>query len=311
MFNFKGISVLIAGMLVLSLAPMAAQSEASESPAALALASSAPLASVLSRSDPGSPMRNTQCWTHASLTICFSTPDTYYQCEDTQTSDMLWTTGVPSNWTLDGWVRVEYVLDGGNRQLVEEYIVHQMDDLNLTVYYPPVSQWPPQSNGTREVHVDISIEVYDDENNLVEWVGNVPGTLGPGQDWDVFCIGWPTATPTDTPTSTPTNTPTATSTNTPTNTPTSTPTRTPTNTATHTPTNTPTSTPTSAPTNTPTPSPTATRPATSVELLTFEGDSTGGPSWSEGFAPLLLLVPAAMSPFFGWLMLRGRARGRR
>ncbi|MBK8799795.1 MAG: hypothetical protein IPM07_27375 [Anaerolineales bacterium] len=74
-----------------------------------------------------------------------------------------------------------------------EISVNQTGDLNLLVPYPPVSEW--QDNGSnREVHVDLSIGVFDENGVQVAWVGgdqvNAPGILGPGgQDWDVFCNG--------------------------------------------------------------------------------------------------------------------------
>jgi hypothetical protein len=161
-----------------------------------------------------------QCWNIGGNEICFTTPDTREQCIDAPTSDTLFTTGVPDNWRLLGQVIVAFVPDG-NHQVHHQYNVDQYGDLNLLVEYPPVSQWPPHSNGTRELHVDIQIEVLDDQNVLVH-------TLGPGQDWDLFCLGQPDPTPTQPPPPPPTAThtpvpPTSTPTNTPvppTNTPT-------------------------------------------------------------------------------------------
>jgi len=129
----------------------------------------------------------------APTEIVLHTPDTYQACPTEPTSDTIYTTGVPADWRLVGFVRVDFVLDDGQRQLFHEYEIDQLGDLNLVVEYPPVSQWPPQSNGTREIHVDVSIEVYDNEGLLVQ-------TLGPGQDWDIFCPGEPPPPPTATPT---------------------------------------------------------------------------------------------------------------
>ncbi len=61
-------------------------------------------------------------------------------------------------------------------------------DLILTVSYPPIDEWPVQSGGTAEIHVDLAIEVYDTENQKV-------GTFGPGLDWDVFCLTPPPPPP--------------------------------------------------------------------------------------------------------------------
>ncbi len=75
------------------------------------------------------------------------------------------------------------------------YEINQRGNLDLTVYYPPAAAWPDfdPSPGfdAREIHVDLSIVVRDENNAVVEWIGDdpqVPGTLGPGgQDWDVNC----------------------------------------------------------------------------------------------------------------------------
>ncbi len=113
---------------------------------------------------------------------------------------MIWTEGIPDDWKLKGWVLVQFILSDGSRKDVPGgyYPVDQTGDLNLTIYYPPVGEWPitvPEWN-LRELHVDLSIGVYDQDWKLVPWVGgdqiNAPGFLGPGlQDWDVFCFGPP------------------------------------------------------------------------------------------------------------------------
>jgi uncharacterized repeat protein (TIGR01451 family) len=166
-------------------------------------------------------VRDTRTWKRGSLAITFSTPEHYSGCgsativntaavaddgthgadptpdnntaRDTDrvvASDVIWTTGVPATWRLVGWVRVEYLTDSG-RRLIREYRIRQTGDLTLTVAYPPVSQWPVMSNGVAEIHVDLAIEVYDSGGRSVRWVGGdrlrAPGTLGPGQDWDVWC----------------------------------------------------------------------------------------------------------------------------
>ena len=119
--------------------------------------------------------------TIAGITI--TTPDTYASCVDRVTSDIIHITGV-GNRLLKGQVIVQYVI-GTTRQVVPGgfYPVNQTGDLHLTVYYPPVSQWPfanPPANTVKEIHVDIQIEVYDN--------GHLVATLGPGSDWDVFCL---------------------------------------------------------------------------------------------------------------------------
>jgi hypothetical protein len=118
--------------------------------------------------------------------ITLTTPDTYSSCVDATTSDTITMTGVGSLW-LKGQVIVDYVVDGG-RQTVQTYPINQQGDLTLTVEYPPVSQWPVLANGTREIHVDVQIEVfyYSDQYG---W--ELLTTFGPGQDWDVFCLNGP------------------------------------------------------------------------------------------------------------------------
>jgi len=199
----KAIAALVVGLLVSSLFPLLTWAEAPTPGTHLSASGN------LSTPTPTPRPRNTQSWTNGTITITFSTPETYPQCIDEQTSDVIWTTGVPSNWSLVGYVSLQYVLDNGARQEFQRIDVNQTGDLNLTLTYPPVSQWPPQSNGTREVHVDLAIVVYDDQGLVATWVGS-NGTLGPGQDWNVFCIAWSTATPTPTitPVSTPSPTPT-------------------------------------------------------------------------------------------------------
>jgi hypothetical protein len=137
--------------------------------------------------------------------VTFTTPDTRAACPREATTDTITATGV-GGLRLVGGVSVQYVTATG-RILVKTYSVDQIGDLSLTIEYPPVSAWPPNSatNPTREIHVDLSIELYYEGQKIY--------TFGPGQDWDLFCLDpdpSPTSTPTNTavpPTSTPTNTP--------------------------------------------------------------------------------------------------------
>lgn len=194
------------------------------------------VAIILATIPPQATLAGSDTWENpdGSESISFTTPDTYNSCSASSFSDTIFTTGVPNNYTLKGRVTVDYVVDSG-RILLHQYDVDQQGDLTLTVSYPPVTTWPAHSNGTREIHVDISITVYDENGDKATWVGNFPGNIGPGHQWDVYCLGLPlpsatftatssptdTSTPTDTPegpTPTFTNTPegpTATSTNTP------------------------------------------------------------------------------------------------
>lgn len=132
-----------------------------------------------------------------STGIILTTPDTYHACPRSVMSDTISTTGV-GNRQLVGQVIVQYVLDG-TRQVVPGgfYPIDQTGDLNLAVSYPPVSDWPVQSGGGKELHIDVQVELFEG--------GLKVATLGPGSDWDVFCVDpGPTPTPTSTPTPTPT-----------------------------------------------------------------------------------------------------------
>ena len=117
---------------------------------------------------------------------------------DAVVTDTVSITGLPGTGkTVKGQVIVDYVTDNGGRQTIHIYPVNETNDFNLTVEYPPVSQWPVLSNGTREIHVDIQLEIWQN--------GVMIGTLGAGVDWDVYCLGTPpTVTPTVTPTPPPT-----------------------------------------------------------------------------------------------------------
>ncbi len=147
---------------------------------ALGVSVVATLASTLSWTDPGG----------SGLQITFTTPDTYYSC--TSPGDRIYTTGIPGNWTLKGHVNVVVTLPDGSWQSVKYYTVNQSGDLDLTLSYPPAWTWPylPPPADTRELHVDLAIVVRDEHGQIVPWVGgdpNLPGVLGPGQDWDVYC----------------------------------------------------------------------------------------------------------------------------
>ena len=123
--------------------------------------------------------------------IVISFPATYASCVDAETSDDTSITNVGTRY-LQGQIIVQYQLDGGVRQIIETISVAGAGNFAATVTYPPVSEWPVQSNGTREIHVDIQIEVYSSQG------GDLIGTLGPEHDWDVFCLS-DVSTPTPTP----------------------------------------------------------------------------------------------------------------
>ncbi len=145
-------------------------------------------ASNVTNSDP-----NTHTWTDpgtSGLTVSFTTVQTYGSC--TSTGDRIFTTGIPDNWTLSGNIDLSYIKSDGSKVPFNNIPVDQTGNLDLTISYPPAWTWlinVPAS--IREIHVDIAIEVLDGNNAIVTWVGgdqkNAPGTLGPSQNWDLYC----------------------------------------------------------------------------------------------------------------------------
>src|SRR5690348_16134691 len=67
-------------------------------------------------------------------------PKTYAACPPKTTTDQIYTRGATSKQTLKGRVLVQYVV-GSSRILIKKYSIDQTGDLNLTVSYPPVSEW--------------------------------------------------------------------------------------------------------------------------------------------------------------------------
>ncbi|MBE2238149.1 MAG: hypothetical protein IAE81_10185 [Caldilineaceae bacterium] len=135
--------------------------------------------------------RDTRTWAdpNSGPSFTFSVPDIYNSCSTR--GDRIWTTGMRAGWRLNGNVRVRQPLSPD--VVFTEIAVNQTGDLNLLVPYPPVSEWQDNTSN-REIHVDLSIGVFDENNVQVGWIGgdpvNAPGVLGPGgQDWDVYCDG--------------------------------------------------------------------------------------------------------------------------
>jgi hypothetical protein len=131
--------------------------------------------------------------------ITFTVPETYASCQSSGLTDTVSTSGVPANWTLRGQILVGYI--GATGFVVTNTIpVNTQGDINIPINYPPHSAIDPNPAGIIEYHVSPQIEVYDQNNIKVWWIGgditNAPGTLGPGgQDWDVFCTQPPPDTP--------------------------------------------------------------------------------------------------------------------
>ncbi|HCS79365.1 TPA: hypothetical protein DIV55_06555 [Patescibacteria group bacterium] len=110
--------------------------------------------------------------------ITLNIPEDYGWCSNEIKTDIVTTTGV-GDMRLRGWFEVQFILDNNARQLYKRYDIDQTGDLYLELTYPPLNEWPSLENGTKELHVDISLEVYDGDVLII--------TLGPGQDLDVFC----------------------------------------------------------------------------------------------------------------------------
>ena len=131
--------------------------------------------------------RDTRTWTQpgTAATFTFSTPDIFNSCSTR--GDRIYTIGLQPGWRLDGTVTVR---QPNGSQIFTVIDVNQSVELDLLVPYPPVSQWQNNINN-REIHVDLSIAVLDENDLPVSWIGDeptAPGVLGPRQqDWDVFC----------------------------------------------------------------------------------------------------------------------------
>jgi hypothetical protein len=218
--------------------------------------------------------------------ITITVPDTQAWCGGSliQTVTL---TGV-GNRDVEGWVN-SYFVTADDLVLISQNDIYQTGDVTVTLFFPPVFTWPKNADGVREVHVSMSIYVYDKYPYKFTWFGNkLP--------WDVYCHNpetpTPTATSTQTPTPTSTATPTpiltATSTQTPTPTSTATPTPIPTATSTQTPTPTSSATPTPIPTatSTQTPTPTQTPTATSTATYAASDTPTSTPKPTRTLSPL-------------------------
>lgn len=119
--------------------------------------------------------------------VRLTTPDTYSSCEATSDTITLENTSSGARRVV-GQLIVEYVTETG-RTLVPggfyavDVTLQPGQIQQITVNYPPASQWPvySSSNPIREIHVDVQLEVVVN--------GFFVGSLGYGQDWDIFCFG--------------------------------------------------------------------------------------------------------------------------
>jgi len=128
--------------------------------------------------------------TNTVLGVTLTTPDTYPSC--TATGDSLSVKNDASvALKIVGQVIVQFVTESGRVDPPNGsyYPVNVTLDpgasYQLSVAYPPAATWPvySPSNPTRELHVDVQLEIVEN--------GIFIGSLGYGQDWDVFCQGTP------------------------------------------------------------------------------------------------------------------------
>jgi len=120
--------------------------------------------------------------------IVLSIPDTFAYCLDEPLLIDITTTGTGTR-TLQGQIIVDFVTDAGREQVPGGfYPVNQVGDLNVAITIPPVSEWPVQSNGTAEIHVDVQLGVFDENGVHI-------GSIGPGHDFDIFCLDPPPPPP--------------------------------------------------------------------------------------------------------------------
>lgn len=150
--------------------------------------------------------RDTRSWGPINgVTVTFSVPETYSSCVSAGLTDVLYTTGVPSNWHLLGQVNVGYSGPTGNFVITNVVHVDQFGNLDLVIAYPSHAEIELNANQIYEYRVEPQIEVYDQNGQKVFWVGGdlarAAGALGPGgQDWDVFCGAPPPPPPPPPPT---------------------------------------------------------------------------------------------------------------
>jgi hypothetical protein len=150
---------------------------------------------------PSVVFAGTITWTDGTNTITAETPNSYGSCA--ATSDVVTISGLPAGFTLSGSINVDFVdYQAGRVNYSSTAVSHTSDGMTpftQAVNYPPIAQWHLSDpvNGTYEIHIDLSIEVRDSNGATVGWVGNsaAPGTIGPGQDWDIWCHQTPPPPP--------------------------------------------------------------------------------------------------------------------
>jgi hypothetical protein len=119
-------------------------------------------------------------------------PTTYSYCVNAGKTDYV-KIEIPANsgYTLKGWIQVSYIVQNQPPQVIETKSVNTSTSLTVELSYPSPFTWPVANvdgNGlvTKEVHVDLALELYNANGVLVYTFG--PGA-GEGLGWDVFCVG--------------------------------------------------------------------------------------------------------------------------
>lgn len=112
-------------------------------------------------------------------------PGTRGLCPTSNLQDVIQFSSIGSTEQLQGQIVVQHVVpassaDPSGRIIVQTYPVSfsgsSGSTLSIPITIPPSAQWP-----TTEVHVEIQVQVFDSRS------GQLLGTLGPRQDYDVFC----------------------------------------------------------------------------------------------------------------------------
>jgi hypothetical protein len=115
--------------------------------------------------------------------ITFETPDTTPFCGAGDAPNLISAVGVGKR-VIRGRVLVQYETDKGLVDVPSGPLkVEQAGDLQLTISYPPIAEWPTMADGMRKIHVGPQLELFDK--------GAKVATLGPGNDWSLYCIPTP------------------------------------------------------------------------------------------------------------------------
>ncbi len=141
----------------------------------------------------------------------FVGPETRQSCSPVPTADTIQVVGL-GDLRLKGQVIAEYQTGRYSRALVPGgfYPVDHSGpaDFVLTINYPPVTDWPsfidPSTNQRIWLlHVDVQLEVQDASGNWLREANGSVYTIGPNEDWGLYCRALPlipSATPTPSPT---------------------------------------------------------------------------------------------------------------